>query len=79
MPIHHIIAQDALTTERTDDGFAVLWNGQATGYSIINGSKGLSGRDTRNMYGIISPSGQVTWIGSLQSAKQLLARKFGSK
>jgi hypothetical protein len=66
-----------LTTTCVATGqFEVRWNDQPTGYSIINGSLGLSGRDTRNTYGIVKPDGSRKWIGSLASCKKLLTNTF---
>ncbi|MFO0271339.1 MAG: hypothetical protein ACK53W_12495 [Gemmatimonadota bacterium] len=53
--------------------FDVLVDGAPTRYRIINGSAGLSGRDTQNVYGITnSATGAVRWIGSLASAKKVV-------
>lgn len=52
--------------------FDVLLNGSATKYSIINGSAGLSDRDTFNMYGIATAAGNVRWIGTLHAAKSIV-------
>lgn len=61
-----------MTTKRIANGqFEVLWNGEPTKYSIINGSLGLSGRNTQNHYGITSGTG-LTWVGTLQAAKKLV-------
>lgn len=50
--------------------FECFWNGVSTGDTIINGSRGLSGRDTRNMYGIRWNTGKLVWVGSLASCKK---------
>ena len=50
--------------------FSVTWRGEPTGYRIINGSLGLSGRNTQNMYGIVKPNGEHKWIGSLAGCKK---------
>ena len=62
-----------ITIKKQSPGeFTVLSDGEPTEWSIVNGSHGLSGRDTRNMYGIVnSKTGQVRWIGPLHSAKQI--------
>lgn len=68
-----------LTTDKGSTGhFAVLWNGAPTRYEIVNGSLGLSGRDSRNVYGIINyKSGETKWIGSLASCKKLVTYWLG--
>ena len=61
-----------VTFEKVSTGvFDVYANGVKTKYEIINGSAGLSGRDTMNMYGI-SGGSQVRWVGTLQAAKKLV-------
>ena len=63
-----------LTTTRTAPGeFSVYWQGAETKYQIINGSLGLSGRDTPNVYGIVNPVGTVKWVGTLSACKKTLA------
>jgi hypothetical protein len=64
-----------VTFERVTTGeFRVLHNSTPTSFGIINGSAGLSGRDTRNMYGITSSkNASVRWIGSLASCKAIVA------
>jgi hypothetical protein len=64
------------TTKEATGEFAVLWNDELTGYSIINGSRGLSGRNTPNVYGIVKPDGSHRWIGTLQACKKILAHTF---
>lgn len=65
-------------TVRVSNGqFDTYWNDVKMPYTIVNGSLGLSGRDTANMYGI-SHGGKVNWIGSLVSCKKLLGRKFAT-
>lgn len=65
-----------LTTTKTDAGvFDVLWNGLPTPYRILNGSRGVSGRDSVNTYGI-SKGEAVTWVGSLHSCKGILTTKL---
>jgi hypothetical protein len=62
------------TTKRIADGeFECFWNGVSTGDLIINGSRGLSGRDTRNVYGIRWNSGKLAWIGTLAACKKAVA------
>lgn len=69
-----------ITFNRVATGqFEVLNDGQETGYRIINGSAGLSGRDTQNVYGVVRPTGKVVWIGSLQSAKKCILLTFKKK
>ena len=63
-------------TVRVSNGhFDTYWNGVKMPYTIINGSLGLSGRDTTNTYGIAN-AGKVNWVGPLVSCKKLLERKF---
>lgn len=69
-----------ITTRKIDTGeFEVLWNGEVTEYRIINGSRGLSGRDTRNVYGIVHPGRAPLWIGSLPACKKLLTLTLSRK
>lgn len=63
-------------TKESSGQFAAMRDGQLTGWLIVNGSQGLSGRDTRNMYGIVAPSGKVAWIGSLASCKRLIMQRI---
>ncbi len=66
-----------ITTLRLATGqFEVHADGNPTGYAIINGSLGSSGRNTINMYGIVNPQGTVAWVGSLASCKRLVARRL---
>ena len=59
------------TTKRIANGeFECFWNGVSTGDTIINGSRGVSGRDSNNMYGVVWKGGKIVWIGSLASAKK---------
>lgn len=51
--------------------FDVLLDGVKSQYSIVNGSKGVSGHGV-NVYGIAKPAG-TQWIGTLQAAKKLVA------
>ena len=63
-----------MTTSKLSTGqFSVSWNGNDTGYRIVNGSLGYSGQNTQNMYGIVNPQGGHKWIGSLVSCKKVLA------
>jgi hypothetical protein len=55
----------------TTGEFDVLVDGAKSGYTITNGSRGLSGQ-TENVYGIIKPGGSVRWIGTLQACKKVL-------
>lgn len=61
-----------VTFNRIGNGeFEVLKNGEKTKYRIYNGSRGLSGRDTRNEYGIHSGASGLYWrIGTLAAAKK---------
>jgi hypothetical protein len=61
--------------------FEVLENGQNTGYGIVNGSAGLSGHDTANMYGITRQHGSVNvkWVGTLQAAKKMVTFWLSTK
>jgi len=66
-----------LTTVKTATGtFDVYWNGERTGYTIVNGSLGLSGRDSANMYGYARRENAPRWIGSLTDCKKMLATKL---
>jgi hypothetical protein len=66
-----------LTTEKIGPGtFLVMWNGVATGWEIVNGSLGQSGRDTANVYGILKSGSSPRWIGSLAACKKALALTF---
>lgn len=59
------------STKKISSGeFACYWNGVETGDQIINGSRGVSDRDSHNMYGVIWKGGKIVWIGSLASAKK---------
>ena len=59
------------STKKISSGeFACCWNGKETGDRIVNGSRGLSGRDSQNMYGVIWNGGKIVWIGSLAAAKK---------
>lgn len=63
-----------LTTQKVATGeFKVIWNGADTGRRIVNGSAGLSGRDTQNVYGIVVPGNPPKWIGTLAACKKILA------
>jgi hypothetical protein len=64
--------ENTVTFERVALGeFKVLLNGQPTRYTIHNGSLGLSGRDTANVYLIHNhETGKIVPIGSLQSCKK---------
>lgn len=48
-----------------------LLNGEKTGYGIVNGSLGMSGRGF-NHYGITRPDGTTRWIGTLQACKKAI-------
>lgn len=62
-----------ITFQKTSTGhFAVLVDGQTSEYAIVNGSLGLSGRNTENVYGVVRGS-QIRWIGSLAKAKKAVA------
>ena len=62
-----------MTTVNVQRGeFEVFWNGVKTGYRIINGSIGVSGRNTANIYVVVTPSGKYRWIGTLQAAKKTM-------
>ena len=68
-------AKDArFSTKRLWIGyFEVYWNGEKTNMRIINGSLGMSGHDTPNMYGVTWGAGEdnkLRWLGPLNSAKQ---------
>ena len=61
----------AMTTSKIRTGeFSVLWNNEATNYTVFNGDTGMSGKGS-NTYGISNNlTGKITWIGSLQKAKR---------
>jgi hypothetical protein len=65
-----------ITFKRIAPGeFAALRDGEDTAVRIINGSLGLSGRDTPNVYGIVRPERAApAWIGSLAACKKLVER-----
>ena len=56
------------TTKITTGEFTVQWNGQPSGYRIVNGSLGLSGRDTLNMYGVVRAGQPNALIFAINSA-----------
>ena len=62
-----------MTTTKLGSGyFSVLWNGEATEYTIVNGSLGQSGNE-HNMYGISNAlTGRMNWQGSIQKCKSLV-------
>jgi hypothetical protein len=66
--------ENDITTKRVGNGhFEVLRNGVKTGYLIINGSLGTSGRG-QNMYGFIAPGKTgAEWKGSLAACKRAVA------
>lgn len=65
-----------ITTRKVATGtFDVLRNGQDTGYQIVNGNLGKTGHDP-NVYGIVTPTGGIRWIGTLAACKKLLAVKL---
>jgi hypothetical protein len=60
----------------TTGNFDVLVNGVPCEHTIINGSLGVSGRNTENMYGITGTAKGTRWIGTLQACKKLMIHKF---
>ena len=70
-----------LTTVRVANGeFEVYWNGEKTSFLIFNGSMGLSGKDTTNVYGISNSStGKTRIIGTLVACKKILALTLKTK
>lgn len=52
--------------------FDVYWDGTKTDWRIVNGSLGMGGRDTRNVYGIVKGD-FIRWIGPLVTCKKTLA------
>lgn len=51
--------------------FESFLNGKKTEYEIINGSLGMSGRDTHNMYGVRNlAKDTVRWFGPLVTCKK---------
>jgi hypothetical protein len=50
--------------------FESYLNGEKTNLTIVNGSRGLSGRDTQNIY-VVCKGGEITRImGTLQMCKK---------
>ena len=54
--------------------FQATWNGEPTGFQILNGSLGTTGRNSPNMYGFSTPAGKIVWVGSLASATASVKR-----
>jgi hypothetical protein len=65
-----------MTAKKISTGeFEVLWNGASTEFYIFNGSLGMSGRNTANVYGIKNTeTGKLIWSTTLQMAKKTVAR-----
>ena len=61
-----------VTTKRIMLGeFEVYLDGDKTEYTIHNGSRGLSGRDTVNTYAICNQrTGKITVLGPLNTCKK---------
>ena len=60
--------------------FDVLLNGEKTEYQIINGSLGMTGRDTVNMYGITNSTNQsVRWFGPLVTCKKAITHTLNKR
>lgn len=59
--------------------FDVLRNGEKTKHQIVNGSLGLSGKDTPNVYGVTKSNGSVQWVGTLQASKKLVTYWLSGK
>ena len=68
-----------LTTNRTSPGeFEVLWHGQPTPLTIINGSHGYTGPGAPNMYGVVKGNAKPVWIGTLANAKGIARQWLAS-
>lgn len=51
--------------------FDVLLDGIHSKYTIVNGSRGLSGHGA-NVYGIVAPGVPTKWLGTLASCKKMV-------
>lgn len=71
--------QHTVTFTKVQTGiFDVYVDGVKSDYQIINGSAGLSGHDTANIYGLVNHNtGYIKWLGPLVTAKKLAQAKFG--
>ena len=59
-----------VTFKRVANGeFHSFVDGVKTPWVIINGSLGMSGRDTRNIYGITKDGMSAKWLGPLRTCK----------
>lgn len=63
-----------VTFKRIGTGeFESYLDGALTPWKIYNGSLGLSGRETRNIYGVSKDGGNtVKWLGPLTTAKAMV-------
>lgn len=59
--------------------FKALVDGVDSKFRIVNGSRGLSGRDTRNIYLVVRPNGSHIVVGPLASAKKMLTYTLGKE
>lgn len=68
---------DRVTFKRIQTGiFECYLDGQKTEYEIINGSAGLSGRDTNNTYCISRNGALVKVLGPLRTCKMFMTAKL---
>lgn len=59
--------------------FDVLVDGAKTDYQIVNGSMGVSGRDSANIYCIARNGELVKVLGPLNTCKKFMVAKFAPK
>jgi len=70
----------AVTFKRVANGeFECYADGVLTRYKIINGSIGLSGRNTPNIYGVTANMMDARWLGPLRTAKMFVTAKLQPK
>ena len=62
-----------VTFKRIGTGeFESYLNGEKTEFGIVNGCLGMSGRDTRNIYGVTRNGELVKWLGPLRTCKSMI-------
>ena len=62
-----------ITFKRVCTGqFDSYLDGVKTAYGIVNGSLGMSGRDTVNTYGVTKNGELVRWLGPLRTCKAMI-------
>jgi hypothetical protein len=72
--------EHVIEIKRVQNGiFDAYLDGVKTGWQIVNGSAGLSGRDTRNIYCVVRPNGSHIVIGPLNTAKKLVTETLRKK